>query len=85
MDILNDPRKIINLDESGILLNAKPKKVLTSTDIYHTYWKEPSKHHESITNTYAVAADGYRFKPQVIFKRSFNRMEDVLDALIGMF
>jgi hypothetical protein len=72
------------LDESGIILNAKPKKVLTSKHITHTYWKEPSKHHDSITNTQAVAADGYRFRSQVIFKKSFARMEDILDALIGM-
>jgi hypothetical protein len=82
--ICSDPRRSINLDESGIILNAKPKKVLTSKHITHTYWKEPSKHHDSITNTQAVAADGYRFRSQVIFKKSFSRMEDVLDALIGM-
>lgn len=74
--IKSDPRRSLNLDESGFDLNALPKKVITSKNIKHTLKVDAAKKNERITITMCVDADGFVFTPQIIFKCAFGRIGD---------
>lgn len=77
------PENFVNMDESAFVSNSQPDKILTSKTIPHSYHIEASKHHESFTVTVTISADGHMYTPQIIFKDSFNKMEDVCYAAMG--
>lgn len=77
------PENKINLDESGVDLNAIPKKVFTLKSLRHTLHTESSKHHCRITITMAISAAGAILPTQIIYKNSYSRMADSANAAIG--
>lgn len=78
-----NPRNVVNLDETGFDLNKNPRKVATLKKIRHTYKKNSALHHENITATLAVSADGHVFTPQIIMHQGFSRMIDLAFASGG--
>lgn len=79
------PSHWLNLDESGIDLNAMPKKVFTTKRVKHTYRTDTSKHNTRITITMCISADGSILTPQVIFPTRFSRINDAAYAAGGNF
>lgn len=74
--INSDPRRNLNLDESGFDLNALPKKIWTTREVGHAYKSDAGKKNEHITVTMCIDAEGFIFTPQIIFKLAFSRVED---------
>lgn len=67
------PENVINMDETSFELNAKPDKVLTYKDIPHTYYREAATHHNKVSSTVTIGADGKMRTPQIILKESFTK------------
>lgn len=81
--LMDRPQNILNLDESGIDLNAMPRKVFTTRNVKHTYLTESAKHRTRISVTMCVAADGSILPTQFIFPNTFSRMLDAAHAAGG--
>ena len=74
----SNPQNILNLDESGFLLNQRRGKVVTLKEMKHTYAVNTSKAKLNITMTMTVGADGFIFTPQIIFKSNKIILESIL-------
>lgn len=82
-ELYDRPDAWYNADESGVDLNAHPSKIVTSKRIRHTFIVEKAGHHQRITITLCVCADGSILPPQVIFKKGFTRLEEAAYACGG--
>jgi hypothetical protein len=82
-ELFSRPEAWFNADESGFALNVSFPKVFTTKNIRHTYRVESTKHHQQVTVTVCASADGTYLPAQVIFKKSFSRMEEVGFAARG--
>jgi hypothetical protein len=81
--ILEHPENVVNLDETSFELNAMPDKVLTTKDIPHTLRINSAKHHENVTVTASIRANGTMLSPQIIFKEPFTKGLQVAFAAGG--
>lgn len=72
--LLERPQNFINLDETGIDLNAPPKKIFTTKNVHHSYLKESAKHHARITMTMSITADGSILPSQIILPSSYSEI-----------
>lgn len=77
-ELYDRPEAFYNLDESGLQVNAQPIQVLSTKNVKHTYRVESTKHHLQITMTMCICANGTYLPPQIIFKKSFNGLEDAV-------
>uniref|UniRef100_A0A336L8I1 CSON006613 protein n=1 Tax=Culicoides sonorensis TaxID=179676 RepID=A0A336L8I1_CULSO len=66
-DILNDPKRIFNGDESGFLLCPKSGKVLAPRGSSHVYQVQNGNEKENITVLFVISADGNYAPPLVVF------------------
>ncbi|XP_037034396.1 tigger transposable element-derived protein 6-like [Bradysia coprophila] len=64
VDILNDPKRIFNMDESGFFLNPKPGKVIRSFHVRFIYTRDEK---EMITVLIGGNASGVKTPPLVMF------------------
>lgn len=67
-DILLDPRRIYNSDETGIELNPDKSKVLTRKGAKNVFQVEDAAAKVSVTTLYTISAAGEMVPPLLIFK-----------------
>lgn len=67
LNILNDPRRVFNGDESGFQLCPKTGKVLAAKGTKNVYHVETSNAKESITVMFTFSAAGYACPPMVVY------------------
>jgi hypothetical protein len=64
--------RVFNIDETSLSLNCMPRKVLSKRGVRNVRVVEPAKHHQNITVTLIVSADGKLWTPQTIFDKDFS-------------
>lgn len=80
-DLLNDPTRWLNADESGFELNPTPAKVCARRGEKHVQRIQNGKPKTQITVTYCFSADGHMFEPVILFPDSCSKMQEVAFAL----
>ncbi|XP_062698832.1 uncharacterized protein LOC134284219 isoform X2 [Aedes albopictus] len=65
-DILDDPSRILNGDETGFCMNASPKKVLATKGAKNVPWVETQNGKQNVTVLFSFAADGTVIPPDVV-------------------
>lgn len=80
-ELLNDPSRWANTDETGFELNARAKKVYARKGAKTVYRVDSSKPKEKVTVTYTFLADGTMINPMVTFKDSCCKIQDIAYAL----
>ena len=79
-DILKDPTRIFNLDETGFSLDPGTGKVLVLRGMKNCFIEQSNKHKSNITILATVRADGVAVSPLVIYPRkriSFQIVENM--------
>ncbi|KAG5682362.1 hypothetical protein PVAND_011718 [Polypedilum vanderplanki] len=76
-DLLSKPERFFNLDETSFDLNSPPERVLAAKGSKTVYAVNGANLHDNITTTFCFSASGEVLPPQVIFNKSFSRIEDV--------
>lgn len=69
LDVLNDPSRILNGDESGFCLNPIPKKVIAEKGKKDVSFVETTSSKENITVMFSFAANGSIIPPDIILAR----------------
>ena len=82
-DLLKQPSRIFNIDESGFQLNPKPKKVLAKKGQRNVYIVEASNPKENITATYNICADGTMVPPMITFQKNESKLYDIARTMEG--
>ena len=67
-DILLDPRRIFNSNETGIELNPEKSKVLTRKGAKNVFQVEDAAAKVTVTALYTVSSDGKMVPPLLVFK-----------------
>ncbi|XP_062541699.1 uncharacterized protein LOC134209705 [Armigeres subalbatus] len=65
-DILNDPSRILNGDETGFCMNVPPKKVLATKGVKNVPFVENQNGKQNVTVLFTFSADGTIIPPDVI-------------------
>lgn len=78
LDVLNDPSRVFNLDETGVQLCPKTGKILALKNYRHTFEIAAGKEKENITVLCNFSADGISAPPFVVFpgKRLSKELKD---------
>lgn len=66
MDVLDDPRRILNCDEAGFALNPVGRLVIAernAKDVHHVLRNEK----EQLTVLYTFSADGFTYNPFIVY------------------
>ncbi|XP_074038692.1 uncharacterized protein [Leptinotarsa decemlineata] len=66
-DILNDPRRILNSDESGFATNPKTGLVLGPRGMKNFYEVKTGSEKECITALFTISADGRIYPPMIVY------------------
>lgn len=81
-DILNDPTRILNGDETGFSLNPVPKQVIGTVGNKNVSFVETTCSKLNVTVMFSFSADGFVIPPDVILPRKrFSR--DILRSFPG--
>lgn len=83
IDLLQQPSRIFNIDESGFQLNPKPKKVLAKRGQKNVYIVEASSPKENVTATYNICADGSMVPPMITFQKNESKLYDIARTMDG--
>jgi hypothetical protein len=78
--LLLRPDAWYNLDETSFDLNTPPKRVLAAKGTKSVYTVNSSNLHDNITTTFCFGADGSVLPPQIIFNKSFSKLDEVYFA-----
>lgn len=84
-ELMNDPSRWGNSDETGFELNPKEKKGVAKKGAKTVYRGETSRPKEQITTTYTFLANGEMIDPVLLFKDSCSKMQDIAFALGSKF
>ena len=84
-EILSDPSRVFNADETGFELNPQPKKVLARRGTKNVYNVESSNPKESITVTYNIRASGEMVPPMLTFKDSTSNLLEIALKMNGLW
>ncbi|XP_029708121.2 uncharacterized protein LOC115254647 [Aedes albopictus] len=66
MDVLEDPSRILNGDETGFRMDSSPKKVLATKGAKNVPFVETQNSKQNVTVLFSFAADGTIIPPDVI-------------------
>lgn len=80
---LTDPSRFINSDETGFDLNPSPRHVLAAKGSKNVYRVDAAKPKQRVSVMYTFGANGTSYTPQLIFRKSFSKISDVLRSLGG--
>ncbi|KAG5669933.1 hypothetical protein PVAND_000222 [Polypedilum vanderplanki] len=75
--LFDRPDAWYNLDETSFDLNDNPDRVLAARGSKSVYKVNGTGLHDNITTTFCFSAAGDVLPPQIIFNKSFSRIEDV--------
>lgn len=82
-EAFNDPRRILNSDETGFDLNSVPKKVLAGKGSSHVYSVERAPSKKRISVMYTFSADGKSYRPQLIVPSNSVKVGQMLIEVGG--
>lgn len=69
-----DPRRVLNSDETGYELNAIPKKVLAGKGLSNVFNIERAASKKRVSVMYTFSADGSSYRPQLIVPVSVSEV-----------
>ncbi|XP_058840103.1 uncharacterized protein LOC131695592 [Topomyia yanbarensis] len=81
-DVLNDPSRVFNGDESGFCINPIPKRVIATKGNKNVSIVEPANSKQNITVLFSFAADGTVVPPDVILPYKRLR-KDIIQSFPG--